>query len=246
MMKTIRTLLNRNLLFMLAVAVLLFSVGRTSATTYLSDGHVGVGIGYEANQWDLHIHVHDAGEYEPDETVLVVNVPQSEKERTAGAEWDFLGVPAGETFYRLPAAHTPGLLFLGMSAEELSGVFSSWDPDDPRLTGPAEWIRLNVVDVQGAGSFSLWQEDNGPLVWVASSDGLDSTDAAYILQGGHVHYNWGFSDPGDYRVTMQATANLDGTLITSDPVTYTFAVPEPASLGMLSLIGLTMWRRTRR
>ncbi|MEM6885337.1 MAG: TIGR03769 domain-containing protein, partial [Verrucomicrobiota bacterium] len=79
-----------------------------------------------------------------------------------------------------------------------------------------------------AGQFSAFQYDlfGSPIIWMASSDGIDSTDVFYLDENGHAHTNFGFSELGIYRVGLQASAILDsdGSTVTSNIEHVTFAV----------------------
>jgi surface-anchored protein len=178
---------------------------------------VDVGIAIEDGAWDLHVHdeSNDA-EYEPDAALLHVG-PAAAEARPAGDAFDFIGVAAGETFWRLPQSEDPRLLFLGVGAEEIEpGTFT-----DGR-------VRLVLKAVNGPGHFSVWQStDAGPAVFMATSDGITAADLLTVLEGGHEHYNWGFSARGRYEVTFQAWRFLDdGDDIPdfSEEVTYYFSV----------------------
>jgi surface-anchored protein len=67
-----------------------------------------------------------------------------------------------------------------------------------------------------------------PTAFLNTRDGITSADAYDVMAGSHVHMNWGFTRPGTYTVTMQATGVLaNGTTTTPGPRTYTFLVLEP-------------------
>jgi surface-anchored protein len=219
----------------------------------LTDEHVDIGVAYEGGLWDLHVHdeTNDI-EYEPDEALLFAGM-NSRTPRPGGSQWDFFGVPSGQTIWILPQTQVVGRLFLGVGAEEIAGgTFDSYVNNDPRIGGfSGEWITLTVMDVRGPGHFSVYQTDSfgTPTVWAATSDGLDSTDLVYALAGGHAHYNWGFTSAGMYEVDIVASAFQNGNLLQSDVATYHFgveAVPEPATLLALATGALVLLRRRRR
>ena len=88
----------------------------------LSTGHADIGVAYEDDAWDLHIHDEENdAEYEPGDALLHVGSQAliTRDGGLAGPAFDFLGVAAGGSFYRLPQSENPELLFLGFGAEEI-------------------------------------------------------------------------------------------------------------------------------
>lgn len=248
----------KNLALVMAVGLVVLpaTAARASISAILTTEHADIGIGYEDGQWDLHVHddTNDV-EYEPDEVLLYVG-PAAVTNRPASAAFNFIGVGPGEQYWRLPQSQNPALLYLGVAADEVeSGAFASWNNTDPRVNQTGAYVILSLVDVRGPGDFSIWSStDDGPVVWMATSDGIDAEDALYQLVGGHSHYNYGFTATGLYEVDFQATAYLGPGATnptSSDVVTYYFGVeyvPEPSSFalagcGGLSLAGLALRRR---
>src|SRR5262249_38017686 len=109
-----------------------------------------------------------------------------------------------------------------------------YNETDPRINNVIRfpWIRLNVVDVQGPGYFSVWQTDDfgSPTVWVATAGNPQGPNLFFTAPGGHVDYNWAFSAPGNYTVAIQASAYLPaGTPLYSDVTRYYSRVDDPSS-----------------
>lgn len=210
----------------------------------LSTEHVDIGLAYEDGQWDLHLHdeTNDI-EYHPSEAVLQVNasaltaVPNDPR-------YAFLGASGSPIFILPGGVQDPNLLYLGTGAEEIdNGVFVQ-DRMTLRLTGfsgPGKFVAYLTDGVSG-GAQRVVEAENG------------SVDPAYhsftVLALGHQDYNWGFTAPGTYRLTLQASGDLIGQgLVTSDAVDYTFVVvPEPGPVGLLGLgiAGLAWYRTARR
>ena len=204
-----------------------------SAATPLTSGHADVGIGYEGG-FDLHVHDEENDiEYAPDEAILVVG--SAGLQLSPGGNFSFLG-PAGTPVWVLPEQENPELLFLGLGAEELT---------------PADWtgnITLSLTSVTGPGNFYLWNVNSFgvPSVKMNSADGITGADNVSVIPGSHAHYNWGFSTPGTYSVSFEATGLnvLDGPQ-NSGPVAFQFqVVPEPGTwalaavgAGALALLG---------
>jgi len=212
-----------------------------NAQTYLWSGHADVGVNYEDGAWDLHVHHHDLGEFEPGEAVLGVDIAAALNTVPAGAQWSFLG-SAGSPVWILPQTHDENLLFLGLGTEELAtGIFAG------------DQVTLSLRGVSGPGNFAVYITDmfGAPNVLMNSGDGIGPGDAVTLTAGGHKHVNWAFSAPGIYRIDFEGSGTLaDGNLFTSSGnVTYTFevaAVPEPSTYVLLALGVLMMGLCTRR
>ena len=113
----------------------LLPASRAQAQASLTNEHVDIGVGYDpVTGWDLHIHdeTNDV-EYGTGDALLHV-LPAAAAARPAGSAFDFVGVGAGQTYYRLPDTQNPSLLFLGLAAEEANEAdFAAWDTLDNRV-----------------------------------------------------------------------------------------------------------------
>jgi surface-anchored protein len=205
--------------FILSLIAALAVATTTVAKDQLTNQHVDVGIAYEDGEWDLHVHNEtDDVEYEPNKVVLVVG---SLAKTTVPADpaFAFLGAP-GSDIWVLSQVQNPALMFLGIAAEEIpDGVFTG------------NQLQLALKSVKGPGDFAVFSVDGfgQPVVGFNSGDGIDASDSVNVLTGGHTDYNWSFSKPGRYRMTVEATGTLvSGETISSGPVTYTFSVERRA------------------
>lgn len=171
----------------------------------------------EEAEWDLHVHDHEGEvEYHADEALLYVGM-DAITDRPAGTAYDFIGTDAGESVFVLPATENSDLLFLGLGTEEIEvGTF---------LDGTLE---LRLKSVSGPGQFSMWTSGlEGPEVAMATSDGITEADLITLLEAGHAHANFGFTEMGLYQITLQASGTLaDGDV--SEDVTYFFKVGNTA------------------
>jgi len=226
-------------LFAVTLLAALGAAPALRATTVFTEGEIDVGIGYEAGAWDLHIHdeANDI-EYEPGEGLFCVPASAA---RTVPADpaFAFLGA-AGSTVYILPQIEIPGVPFVGIGADEVAaGDFQG------------DVVSLSLVGLTGPGDFSLFTVDGFgvPTVYWNSADGFG--DVLSVAAGGHAHYNWAFTAPGDYSVALQAFGVLaDGTTTRSDIANYQFkVVPEASTVlagGVLAAGALGLVLRRRR
>ncbi|GAB7039415.1 hypothetical protein JCM9533A_32650 [Catenuloplanes niger JCM 9533] len=208
--------------------------------TVLADGHVDV---FDARFDDgLRLVVHDgtgagaAVDRSPADVVLHVR----DAGRTTAPDGLEAALPgfatAGQDVWVMPQTQISGQLFAGWATERIARD----------VLGPGSRVRFEVSRVDGPGRFALWQNGlTGPAVKVNSGDGLpDAFDTAATYT--HDHANWGFSAPGEYTLTVGATATLaDGSTVTAPPATYTFFVgetlPDEPGAGEVTIGG---WRDT--
>jgi surface-anchored protein len=135
---------------------------------------------------------------------VYIRVPDSQiTTRPDPADWDFLGTPPGNDIYFLPQSRNPAVPWLGLGAERLS---------------PTVWssvsLTVDAIDAPDDATFSLWQ---APPLAVAISTAPGFSRSITFPAGAHTHYNWGFTHPGAYRLTITLTL----TPVTGDPVSST-------------------------
>ncbi len=188
----------------------------------LKTGHADIGVNFEDDAWDLHIHDEETDtEYEPDEAMFYVgrDAMLTRTGDAANAAYDFLGAPVGSTLFVLPQVENPNLLFLGIGGEELA---------DGLLEGDKATLRL--ASVSGPGQFSIWQSGltpTTPKLVMATSDGIDASDMLDIVAGSHAHMNFAFTKQGFYEVTFVASGvDADGNVTDSGQVTYYFFLTD--------------------
>lgn len=189
--------------------------------TFIQSGHVDIGIGYEDKAFDLHVHQEEPvdQEFAPGEAVFAIG-PAAAGVSPGGPFTSFLG-SAGTPVWTLRTTENEQLPFLGFGTEELTA--SDWSGN----------ITLSLKAVSGPGTFSIWGTSGfgAPELKMTTADGIASDDRLLLVTGSHGHFNVGFSAPGDYLVTLEASGThlIDG-LRTSDPATYRFQViPEPST-----------------
>jgi len=222
---------------------LTFLVASASAAVYTS-GHGDLGVGYAAGEFDLHVHLHQGAvvdgsplltdtEFEAGD--IHIFVPNPSVPRPGNPAFNALGITSGQPLWFLPKSQVPTKPFLGIASEELT---------------PADWtgniqLRLTAVSGSGvdAGGFvTLWDTDTfgePEFLWT-SFGGLDATDTLTSITGSHAHFNFGFTKPGLYDLTVEATGlhKVDGAISTTG--TFQFAVVTPVPEPTTGLWGLTM------
>lgn len=179
-----------------------------------------------ADAYELELHLHSA-EVEPEEfaasDALLPVKAAAKGNRPAGSQFDFIGVAAGQPYWRLPKSQNPALLFLSIGTEELA-------PADFGST--ITWSLISVTGSGGGpapGVFSMWDVDDfAALVPLMSSlPGAGTPNSLLVSAGGHYHYNYGFTAPGLYNVAFAATATLSEALgggPVSGTAVYSFGV----------------------
>jgi surface-anchored protein len=215
-MKTTQRLLTASFVKQLrapASAALLFLAAMQSsrAAVSLNEGHTDLAFTYTNGTLAATVHRDDI-DYEPDEAVLIVR-PNSFGTIPDDPRYRFLGVP-GTGVWVLPEVQDSNLLFLGLRTESIVG-FSNAE------------VVVRLVSVAGPGQLALFNTDpiGTPLIYMDTGDGIGASDAAAFSGDTHAHYNWTFSHPGDYVLTLEASGMLtNGASVSSGPIDFTFTV----------------------
>jgi len=218
-------------------------VASTSAAEILTS-HADIRFDYlTANgTWDCHVQYggsieEPAVEADPESVAFPVrDLPSSgagdRYAQPGSASFSFTGTPAGQPLWILPQSDR-GYTWPGFDNAQVAGTFLSYQPSDSRTTTAARWWKISLVSVgysgasSGSPHFSLWTTGAGgaPTVWMATSDGIASTDCYYTTENSHSHLNWGFTKLGVYRITLRPSAFLaNGSLVENGDHTLTFAV----------------------
>jgi surface-anchored protein len=127
-------------------------------------------------------------------------VSAAKNTRPSGEQWDFTGTTSGGDLWILPKSQNSSVLFLGIGTEEIavSDLGSNITLVFQGLSGPA------------GGVFSMWDVDQfATLVpLVTSTSGFTTPNQIVLPANAHAHFNYGFTTPGLYDVTFQASATL--------------------------------------
>ncbi len=236
---------------------------------FVTTEHVDINLARSGGEWSIGPRNSDASpaiQYANDEAIMYVGSP-AVVTRPASADFDFIGVSAGEDFYLLPQSQNSDVLYLGFAAYGLDNSvdrYNAVDESKGRVSGVARWAKAVLTEVrhfepngaEGNGVFSLWQSGvfGSSNVFMSSyddgianpnangldvTDGISSDDALWLISGGHVHYNFGFTEPGRYEVDLRLSAYFgDDGLNTpntsgfnqSDAITVYFSVESVGEL----------------
>lgn len=236
---------------LLACALLAAVAAR--AQIYLSSGHIDLNVGYAAPAAEFGLYAH----YRPDSAGPLVDEPFSNtayfvadaggRHATAGGILPFLG-QNGQPVWLIPQNSPPATIpWLGFGGYGVGGSdgsasqdLSIFDPI-PELTGsptiPAVRITFAGVTCPSGADFALWQTGAGGAITLLFSNrpGTSAPQHFGLRQGQHIHFNWGFSQPGFYRVRIR----LDGAIAGQPAPSRDFAVDFAVSV----LPAYEEWRR---
>jgi surface-anchored protein len=226
----------------LALLAIATAAGSASATTF-SQGHGDIGLWYEPDRgYELKLSNGADWQADPGLATIVVS-PQSRETVPTTLATTGSWLSAGSPLWKLPQsateAATEGSPWLGMQVH--GGPLGS----TAAATASAR-LSLELVASSGPGLFVMWQDIEPNLYGLGGPGGpgfesrpdlLVSPGAAFnsAIAGGnhincwhhmHTHANWGFTAPGEYFVTFNATGETaeDGTF--SNSATFRFLVLE--------------------
>lgn len=149
--------------------------------------------------------------------------------------------PSGAPLWVLPQTQVDGALFLGVRTTMAAGLFQARVGGNYTPSSQGS-VSLRLVSVEGTGpdtggKFATWKvEGFGQSVFsFDTTDGITAADEIPTIPvSSHTHYNWGFTRPGVYRVTFEASGKLmpnHGGAVTTARKTFTFSVPFSSAVG---------------
>ncbi|MFA7235114.1 MAG: PEP-CTERM sorting domain-containing protein [Terrimicrobiaceae bacterium] len=224
-------------LLLAVVSVLAFSLSARAAAIYTS-GHGDIGLAYEDGELDPHWHLHggavvdgeaigEDAEYAPSDAIALTSATRMSPSGLSS----IIGVADGSLIYTAgSSAYQPNL---GFGVEEL--VDTDWST--PITLTLSAWILPSST-----AEFALYTTNLAGISvvdWIFSTYVPGSTDFSNsftMTPGDHIHFQWGFTEPGTYTfdLTWSGTHAVDGPL----SITESFSVqvvPEPSTVAMLGL-----------
>lgn len=149
------------------------------------------------------------------------------------------GTP-GTPLWVLPQGNSLGALYLGVRTTMAAGLFQA-SVGGNHTPNPQGSISLRLISVTGSGpdaggKFATWKtESTGTTVFsFDTTDGITGADLIDTIPvSSHTHYNWGFTKPGRYAVTLEAKGRRmpPADVETSARGTFHFAVPFSSRVG---------------
>jgi surface-anchored protein len=226
------------------------------AGVVISEGNVDLALSFQPNtrSWDV-IASADAGDFSLNQVQFLLNA-STMTTQPADSRFAFTGASPGQPIWIFPQETIDAAKTVFLSINGIDGIhpqdIAAYASSDPRVAsaGSQKWINISLVSVTGSGpdqggKFSLWQTGKfgDPILWM-STFANPNPNTLFELAGTELHFNWGFSAPGEYDVTLRASAYTgpgQTDLTESDDFTIHFvvlqSVPEPSTLSLLSLGG---------
>ncbi len=234
---------NKNIIFLILIQIL-FSNYLLSQTAVqrrsIQQGHFDMGFTYTlsgANQgWDLHVldcfdvECTDGKVWQTNEVNIWVS-PVGQN--TINSITSFLG-NVGDPVWVLPVNNTQGILFFGIGTK-LIAPFTFKGP----FIGALGTLDLTLKKSVGSGpdrggQFAMWVPTIPPTISFSTVDGIDDSDKlSGITEGFHNHYNWSFTQPGEYSVEFEVTGTLtdaNGGNTVAGKDTFNFYVPFTSNI----------------
>ncbi|WFB36075.1 choice-of-anchor M domain-containing protein [Kiritimatiellota bacterium B12222] len=231
-------------------AIALLTSSYASAAVYTS-GHGDIGVGYDdtLNEFEPHWHLGSAavvdgtalggtgGEFAPHEIVAGISVTRNSPTGLSSS----LGVADGSLIYVMGSStYQPNL---GFAVEELAG--ENWVGN---IT-----LSLNAVTRPSGAEFALYTTNlSGTAIVDEVFSTYDSGATVFgnelpMTPGGHSHYQWGFTEVGQYDLEYTWTGEhiTDGLISTTDTFTVN-VIPEPSTLFLTTLALMSSFIMLRR
>ncbi|WOO40105.1 choice-of-anchor M domain-containing protein [Rubellicoccus peritrichatus] len=204
-----------------------------SAQEVHSTGHFDLSINYETDGggWRAYVLNFDTDERSETDSIIFEVGDAGKQVIPAGEPWNLIG-NEGDPVWVFPEVFSADQVYLGIGTRLLErGIFTGGLSNRGRIN--MRLVSVTGTGVDAGGTLTMWQAGFPPLVHYATGDGIGPEDALNdIPAGAHSHYNWAFSQPGDYAVTFEVSGELTpefGGGFTSATATYYFRVTGETS-----------------
>lgn len=116
-------------------------------------------------------------------------------------------ITLGDAAVRYGASHIPLVEDLALSTVWLGLAVH----DDQHSLTNSGTVSITAVEASGPGNLAAFTTGTfgTPKPYITSSDGIDDTDTIELPLNAHTHMSWGFSQPGSYQLTLDATLHSD-------------------------------------
>ena len=203
----------------------LMGIPRSQGADLITNGHYDLNVAFSNNVgWAFNwFNFADSSRI----SAKQIDMGMTEAARTTvpASGFSALGAAPGEPVWILPQTQVPEITFLGYRTDDI-------DPGEITAQFGTPFIGLKVTEVRGSGPdrggfFSAYQTGLGaPVFQFTSANGLDNGDVvAPVPLGAHAHFNWAFTEPGEYQVKFEAEGDHNSGAVTNGSGTVTFFVP---------------------
>ncbi|MDP0501894.1 MAG: choice-of-anchor M domain-containing protein [Verrucomicrobiota bacterium JB022] len=249
-------------------AAALLPLAQSNANTLIGDGHIDLNLGYSAEtgfqatgnytgpSFPDTVYSLNAAVFHLDEDAQIVS-PGDSLVGSGFGDFSILG-PQGSDAWLIDQTQQPSVPWLGFSGYGIGGSHNGATNDLAIFDGAS--IEISFLGFEGpAGAmFGMWNYGVfGGLNPVFSShhDVMMASDSFILNNGQHVHYAWGFSEPGEYTINLAVNGTINGIAVPTGTFDVHFlvgdappAVPEPRTTAMLlgvSALGFAVYRSRR-
>lgn len=123
--------------------------------------------------------------------------------------FEFIGAQPNQPFWFYDGFNVaPGVDSQDMTTAELESL-CPWNPSRPAkgANSDQKWLRVRLASVRGpqGGQVAMFEDGQPPIVFFATSDGIDNNDEYYIVAKMHSHKSWTFTKPGLYEIDIQVS-----------------------------------------
>lgn len=186
--------------------------------TVFTDEHVEINLGFDGATKTLYTDIvldeAPSQPFSPDASLFwirpnhLMTLPEG-----MGSHLSTLGEP-GDEIYLLPSTYSSGKIYHG---------FSAYGFDGGQIQG--NMVPLELVGFEGPGDLVIWDQYKQ-----IDTGALDEYNTIDLPPAAHLHFTWGFTERGIYRLTFEGSGNLWNTDVAaaSEPSAFLYLInPHP-------------------